>query len=120
VTGVGSAKWTRSFIDLQDGVQDFQPELFGVLAALPNGVQIIVEKDGVEEILETWNTNMDISMTCYDFSAPYKAGAYIGRWTILSDLNTPITLFPGDKIICRIRDPLVGIDAFRFRVKLRQ
>ena len=120
VTGNSPARWTRSFIDLQDGAQDFQPDDFGALAALVNGVQIIVEKDGVEYVMETWNSNMDISMTCYDFSAPYKAGAYIGRWTILSDLNAPITLFPGDKIICRIRDTLTGLDAFRFRIKLKQ
>lgn len=122
VTGVVSAKWYRSFIDLSDGAQNFAPGDFGAIAnGLVNGVQIIVVKSGVETIMETWKTNMDISMTCYDFSSPFKVGAYVGRWTLSSDIGTPVTLFPGDKIIARLQDTEVSdLDSFRFRVKLSQ
>ena len=121
VTGFGTAGWVRNFIDLQDGVQAFQPENFGaIVGGLTNGVDVIVEKDGVEIPIENWKTNMDISMTCYDFTPPYKAGAYIGRWTITSDLGASITLFPGDKLIVRVSDDLTDLDVFRFRSKLKQ
>jgi len=110
--------WQRSFIDLQDGIQDFQPTQFGALSALINGVQVAVIKNGVETVIETWRTNMDISMTMFDFQSNYKAGAYIGRWTITSDMGTPITLFKGDSIIIRINDNLSTLDAFRFRLKI--
>ena len=121
ITGFTSAKWIRSFIDLQDGAQNFDPADFGAIASgLTNGVQIIVVKDGVEAVMETWKTNMDVSMTMFDFSSPFKVGAYVGRWTIVSDIGSPITLFPGDEIICRIRDTLTALDAFRFRTKLSQ
>lgn len=121
ITGFAPARWYRSFIDLQDGIQDFQPDNFGAITnGLINGVEVIIQKDGIEYIIETWNTNMDISMTCFDFSSPYKAGAYIGRWTITSDIGNPITLFPDDQIIIRINDNLTGLDSFRFRAKLRQ
>ena len=120
-TGIGAARWNRSFIDLQDGNQDFLPENFGSITnGLTNGVDIIVQKDGVETILENWKTNMDISMTCYDFTSPFRTGSYIGRWTINSDIGSPITLFPNDQIIIRINDNLTTLDAFRFRAKLRQ
>lgn len=121
VSGLNSAKWRRSFIDLEDGAQEFLPENFGAIAGgLANGVDVIVVKDGSEIIIENWKNNMDISMTCYDFNNPYKVGAYIGRWTISSDLGEPITLFPDDEIILRINDDLTGLDSFRFRLKLRQ
>ena len=121
VSGFSPGRWVRNFFDLQDGTQDFQPENFGaIVGGLDNGVQIISLKDGIETIMETWKTNMDISMTCYDFNSPYKAGAYIGRWTITSDLGGAITMFPGDGIIIRIPDDLTGLDAFRFRAKIKQ
>jgi hypothetical protein len=121
VTGFGSASWIRNFIDLQDGNTNFLAENFGaIVGGLTNGVDVIVEKDGVEVPIENWKTNMDISMTCYDFTPPYRTGAYIGRWTITSDLGVPITLFPGDRLIVRINDDLTGLDAFRFRSKLKQ
>jgi hypothetical protein len=121
IAGLTSAKWIRSFVDLQDGAQNFDPANFGAISnGLTNGVDIIVEKDGVEYVIENWKTNMDISMTMYDFSSPFKIGAYVGRWTIASDLGTPVTLFPNDKIIIRINDNLTALDAFRFRVKLSQ
>lgn len=121
VTGFSSVKWNRSFIDLQDGNQNFNPEDFGAITnGLSNGVEIIVNKDGVETVLETWKTNMDISMTMYDFESPYRLGAYIGRWTIQRDIGAPLTLFPGDEIIVRINDNLTALSAFRFRVKLKQ
>lgn len=120
ITGSTTARWYRSFIDLQDGTQNFDPENFAAITALTNGVDIIVVKDGVETVLENWKKNMDISMTMYNFDSPFKIGAYIGRWTINSDIGSPITLFPGDKIIARVRDNLTSIDAFRIRLKLSQ
>jgi len=118
ITGSSSAKLYRSFIDLSDGAQNFNPDNFGALTALTNGVDIIVVKDGFEIIIENWKTNMDISMTMYDFTSPFKLGAYIGRWTIGKDVGSPLTLFPGDKIIVRIKDDLTGLDSFRLRLKL--
>lgn len=121
VEGTSPTYWHRSFIDLRDGNNAFYPDDFGEIATgLINGVDIIIEKDGVEFLLENWKTNMDISMSCYDFTPPYITGAYIGRWTISSDLGSPLTLFSGDKIICRINDNLTGLTKFRFRVKLKQ
>jgi hypothetical protein len=122
ITGFSNARWVRNFIDLEDGNVDFVPENFGAISGgLANGVDVIVEKDGVEYIIENWKTNMDISMTCYDFSSPYRTGSYIGRWTITSDLGgTPITLFPDDILIVRINDNLEGLDDFRFRAKIKQ
>jgi len=121
IVGFSPGRWVRNFIDLQDGTQNFQPEDFGAInGGLTNGIDIIVLKDGVETILENWKTNMDISMTCYDFTSPFKAGAYIGRWTITSDIGSPITLFPDDGLIIRINDNLGALDAFRFRAKLKQ
>lgn len=120
ITGLTNAKWIRSFIDLQDGAQNFDPEDFGALTALTNGVDIIVVKGGIETVMENWKTNMDISMTMYNFDSPFKIGAYIGRWTITSDIGSPITLNPGDKVILRVNDDLSGLDAFRFRLKLSQ
>jgi len=121
VSGFSPARWVRNFIDLEDGNQTFLPENFGAISgSLMNGVEIIVLKDGVETILETWKTNMDISMTCYDFTQPYRSGSYIGRWTITSDLGSPITLFPNNGVIIRINDDLTGLDTFRFRAKLKQ
>jgi hypothetical protein len=121
ITGIASAKWFRSFIDLADGAQAFQPEDFGAIpAGLTNGVQIISVKDGVETVLETWKTNMDISMTMFDFESPYKVGAYIGRWTMASDIGGPMTFFPSDKIIARVQDDLTTIESFRLRLKMSQ
>jgi hypothetical protein len=121
VTGISPARWYRNFIDLQDGAVDFLPENFGAINnGLTNGVDIIVVKDGVETVLENWKTNMDISMTCYDFTSPYRAGSYIGRWTIERDIGNPITLYPNDGLIIRIKDNLTALDAFRFRAKLKQ
>ena len=121
VGGFSTAKWNRAFIDLQDGAQNFDPADFGAISnGLTNGVDIVVVKDGVEEVVENWKTNMDISMTMYNFDSPFKVGAYVGRWTILSDIGGPITLFPGDEIIARVQDDLLALDAFRFRLKLRQ
>lgn len=121
VSGLTRALWQRSFIDLTDGTQNFNSENFGAITGgLLNGVDIIVNKSGIETVLENWKTNMDISMTCYDFSSPYRQGEYIGRWTITSDMGSPITLFNGDQIILRVRDNLTSLDSFRFRVKLSQ
>jgi hypothetical protein len=120
-TGLTRCTWQRSFIDLQDGNTNFNPEDFGAITGgLTNGVEIIVVKDGVETLMETWKTNMDISMTMYNFDSPYRAGAYIGRWTITSDIGSPITLFQGDQVILRVNDNLTGPDAFRMRLKLSQ
>ena len=121
VSGLFDAKWFRNFFDLQDGTQNFQPDNFGAISGgLTNGVDIITLREGVETIIENWKTNMDVAMTCYDFTSPFKAGAYVGRWTIASDIGNPITLFPDDGIIIRINDNLTSLDAFRFRSKLRQ
>lgn len=122
ITGASPGRWVRNFIDLQDGNQTFLPENFGAITgSLTNGVDIIAEKDGIEYLLENWKTNMDISMTCYDFTQPYRSGAYIGRWTITNDTGgSPITFFPGDKLIVRIKDNLIPLELFRFRAKFKQ
>ena len=119
-TAPQTIKWYRSFVELTGGTQAFDSQDFGNISALTNGVQLIVEKDGVETIMETWKNNMNISKTMYDFTTPYKQGEYTGRWTLSSDIGSPITLFAGDKIICRINDNLTvggSLQTFVFNIK---
>jgi len=121
VTGLTRALWHRSFIELTDGNQAFLSDNFGAIAGgLTNGVDIIVLRNGVEKVLETWKTNMDISLTMFDFNSPYRQGEYIGRWTLPSDIGSPISLFEGDKIIFRVRDDLLTLDSFRNKIKVKQ
>lgn len=121
--GLARGLWNRSFIELTDGTQNFNSSNFGaIVGGLANGVQVIVKRNGIEKIIETWKTNMDISLTMFDFNSPYRQGEYIGRWTLPSDLGAPITLFDGDEIILRVRDLLstLGLESFRFKIKLKQ
>lgn len=123
LVGLARGLWHRSFIELTDGNQDFISSNFGaIVGGLTNGVQIIVVRNGFEKVLETWKSNMDISLTMFDFRSPYRQGEYVGRWTIPSDIGGPITLFEGDEIILRVRDLLdtLALDSFRFKIKIKQ
>jgi len=102
----------RTFIVLTDGLTEFTSSKFGALNALTNGVEILIVSDGIEYPLALWKTNLDISLTMYDFTNPFKNGAYVGRWTFSKDTGEPYALRPGDKFITRIQDNLTGLDLF--------
>ena len=108
----------RSFIALKDGTGDFVSTNFGSISGgLTNGVDVIIESDGVEYLLANWKTNYDIALSMYDFMSPFKDGAYIGRWTFSKDTGQPYAMRPGDKFIIRINDNLTGLDLFQFQLK---
>ena len=110
-------EFERILLSLIDGAQEFRSTNFGALNALLDGVEIIFSIQGVEKIEEVWQTNADISETCYDFTNPFKDGAYVGRWTFSKDTNSPIYLQPGDKLIVRINDDLRNLTSLRMRLK---
>lgn len=107
----------RSMFSLISGTQEFVSTNFGSIGALTNGVEILIEYRGVEYIQEIWQSNMDISETCYDFTNPYKDGAYVGRWTFSKDTGTAMFLPAGSKVIIRVNDNLTGLTLFQFKLK---
>jgi hypothetical protein len=117
VGGDQTELFNRLIFSLVDGLTEFSSGNFGALSALTSGVEMIIEVAGVEYIQEIWQTNMDISETCYDFTNPYKDGAYVGRWTFSRDTNSPVFLPAGSKFIARVNDDLTGLDLFQMRLK---
>ena len=108
----------RGFIALKDGVADFVSTNFAAISGgLTNGVDFIIESNGVEILIANCKTNFDISLTMYDFFNPFKDGAYIGRWTFSKDAKEPYAIRAGDKVIMRINDNLTALDLFNFNIK---
>lgn len=108
----------RTMVVITDGLTDFTSSNFGAISGgLANGVEILIDSDGVEIPLALWKTNLDISLTMFDFTNPFKNGAYVGRWTFSKDTGEPYALRPDDKFIVRIQDDLTGLDLFEQVIK---
>ena len=111
----------RFMVTLEDGSVAFVPGDFGAIGgALTNGVEISVTNSGAKYTLATWKTNRQIRDTMFDFNPTFKAdGAYVGRWTLSKDMESGITLEPGDKVSALVQDALNALDFFSIRVKGR-
>lgn len=115
-------KAKRILLTLAAGTQPFNSGDFANLSALATPIELIVERGGVELTYDLkWATNRDIALTMYDFTNPFKDGAYVGRWTITKDIEFPEKLGPDDKLIVRFNNiDLSTITEFKMFFKGRK
>jgi hypothetical protein len=92
----------------------FKAETYGALAALTNGVSLVIEKNGVETDLTDSTpikTNAQWGRLCYDVDVKTWGNgnsATVVRWTF-SKSGVDLSLQMGDRVIVRLNDNLTGL-----------